>query len=49
MKLATIVLSAVYYYYLVTVTGTPLPFVVIGLGTVLDEYGIKDITGKYTV
>ena len=29
------------------ITGIPLPFVIIGLGALHEEYGVKDITGKY--
>ena len=31
---------------IISFVGIPLPFVVIGLGSVHDEYGVKDIAGK---
>ena len=30
-----------------TNTGIPLPFVIIGLGAFHEQYGVKDITGKF--
>ena len=40
-----------YYIYrrmvcIISFVGIPLPFVVIGLGSVHNEYGVKDIAGK---
>jgi hypothetical protein len=35
-----------WWFFMLLGWGIPLPFVVIGLGSVHDEYGVRDITGK---
>ena len=34
-------------FIIISNAGIPLPFVIIGLGAFHDEYGVKDITGKF--
>jgi hypothetical protein len=36
-----------WWFFLLLGWGIPLPFVIIGLGALHEEYGVKDITGKF--